>query len=72
MRGATPSVLQCLDIPPDLLKVFLKIGTLHPRSEWITVDVSCVCDLQWIGLLVLVFQKYGLVKHRTMWNIPHL
>ena len=24
------------------------------------------------GLLVLVFQKYGLVKHGTMWNIPHL
>ena len=39
-----PVFLQCLDIPPDPPKVFLQIGTLHPRSEWITVDVSCVQD----------------------------
>ena len=48
-----PVFLQHLDIPPDPPKVFLQIGTLHPRSEWITVDVLCVQDLQWLGLLVL-------------------
>ena len=42
-----PVFLQHLDVSPDPPKVFLQIGTLHPRSEWITVDISFVQDLQW-------------------------
>ena len=66
-----------LDAPPDPPKVYLQIDTPLPRSEWITVDVSCfVCagfaveSVRTISVSSVL--QYRLVKHGTMWNIPHL
>ena len=37
-----PVFLQHLDIQQDPPKLFLQFAIPHPRSEWITVDISCV------------------------------
>ena len=48
-----------------------------PSKKWMDYSGHFVCArVQWkvIGLLVFMFSvlQYGLVKHGTMWNIPHL
>ena len=48
-----------------------------PSKKWMDYSGCFMCArVQWkvLGLLVVMFSvlQYGLVKHGTMWNIPHL
>ena len=68
---SSTSSYQILSVQQDPPKVFFQFAIPHPRSEWITVDVSCVqeCSGKCRTHSVLVYRP---VKHGTMWNIPHL
>ena len=70
-----PVFLPHLDIPPDPPKVFLQFITLHPRSDFHGIQwMFCVCRIcsENVGLIVSSVLQYRLVKHGTMWKIPHL
>ena len=67
--ASVPSTPRCSTrstkgVPPDCY-------TPLPRSEWISGCFICA-SYAVLGLIVSSVLQYRLVKHGTMWNIPHL
>ena len=40
--------------------------------QWMFVFCVCKIAVESVELIVFSVLQYGLVKHGTMWNIPHL